>query len=418
VSGALDRTIKVWDAKLPSQSASAGHKDRVTTCVFSPDSTRAVTGGDDGRVYTWDATTGSNPKILPVSPVACCDFSPDGRMIAVASGYSSFRLVDAETGESVAAVGNLKSGDSFVFSCAYSPGGCYVVAAYEDTSLRIWNTKLAIKAWNGDSGADPYVCQLPGQGRRVTACAYSPNGLEVVSGYRDGALIIWRLNGESRLDDGTLVLSGHPGDVTDCAFSPDALFVVSSSTDKTLKLWNAASGELIATLSGDTGEVNACDFSPDGRFVVSASADRTLRFWEVASGKQVCEFQEGSGAPTGLWASGKTASGGTWVLRSGATAAAWSPNGKRVVAGFDFGSVYLLRLQSSEIGPPIVTAWCGSHDEEFAAGCPFCRRWFYVPAGALGSIVSCGCGEQLKLNSFTIDADWRAIARAWRGDDG
>jgi WD40 repeat protein len=348
---------------------------------------------------------------------ACCDFSPDGRMIAVASGYTAFRLVDVETGESIAAVGNLKSGDSFVLKCAFSPDGRRVIAAYDDTSLRIWDTKLAIEAWKGDYSADPFICQLPGQGSRVTACAYSPNGLKVVSGYVDGTLIIWSLNVEGQRDDGTITFKAHRGDVTDCAFSPDGALVVSSSIDTTLKLWDAANGELISTLSGHAAEVNSCDFSADGRFVVAASVDRTLGFWDVAKATLDCEFLEGSGAPIEWWASGKTASGGRWVKRSGATAVAWSPNGKSVLAGFDYGGVYMLRPQGLGFGPPVATAWRASQDEGFAIGCPFCRRWFYVSAGALGATMPCVCGEQLKLNEFTIDADWRPIARAWRGDD-
>jgi hypothetical protein len=47
-----------------------------------------------------------------------------------------------------------------------------------------------------------------------------------------------------------------------------------------------------------------------------------------------------------------------------------------------------------------------------------------VPASALGAVIACPhCGGRVKLNPFTINADWRPIAAAWKttandGSDG
>jgi hypothetical protein len=38
-----------------------------------------------------------------------------------------------------------------------------------------------------------------------------------------------------------------------------------------------------------------------------------------------------------------------------------------------------------------------------------------VAASALGAVIPCPhCGESVKLNPFTINADWRRIAAAWK----
>jgi hypothetical protein len=52
-------------------------------------------------------------------------------------------------------------------------------------------------------------------------------------------------------------------------------------------------------------------------------------------------------------------------------------------------------------------------------GCPLCRVWSEVDASTLGAVIPCPhCGESVKLNPFTIDADWRRTAAAWKAIDG
>jgi hypothetical protein len=66
-------------------------------------------------------------------------------------------------------------------------------------------------------------------------------------------------------------------------------------------------------------------------------------------------------------------------------------------------------------GPPVLTAW---HDDRgYAFGCthPNCRTWSEIPQSALGKEIACQhCGKPVKLNPFTIQGDWRPIARAWK----
>ena len=66
--------------------------------------------------------------------------------------------------------------------------------------------------------------------------------------------------------------------------------------------------------------------------------------------------------------------------------------------------------------PIIVTAWVSPTDHSHAIGCPLCRVWSEVPASALGTELACpNCKGSLKMNPFTLDADWRPVAKAWSG---
>jgi len=51
---------------------------------------------------------------------------------------------------------------------------------------------------------------------------------------------------------------------------------------------------------------------------------------------------------------------------------------------------------------------------ELAFACPLCRTWSEIPASAFGTELPCPhCGKPIKLNPFTINADWRQVAKAW-----
>ena len=68
------------------------------------------------------------------------------------------------------------------------------------------------------------------------------------------------------------------------------------------------------------------------------------------------------------------------------------------------------------IGPIIVTAWAHPDDGSHAIGCPLCREWSEISPGDLDKELPCpNCEGALKVNPFTIDSDWRPIAKAWWG---
>jgi hypothetical protein len=70
-----------------------------------------------------------------------------------------------------------------------------------------------------------------------------------------------------------------------------------------------------------------------------------------------------------------------------------------------------------EIGPIIVTTWVSPEDDSHAIGCPLCREWSEISPEQLDQVIDCPkCEGALKVNPFTLNADWRPVAAAWRGD--
>jgi uncharacterized protein YjbI with pentapeptide repeats len=164
---------------------------------------------------------------------------------------------------------------------------------------------------------------LLGHGGDVGACAWSPDGKQVVSGAYDRTLKVWDAESGKCL----LTLSGHMGVVRACAWNPDGKRVVSGASDRTLKVWDAESGKCLLTLVGHGGDVSACAWSPDGKRVVSGASDSKLKVWDAESGKCLLTL-------VGHWGDVR--------------ACAWSPDGKRVVSGASDSTVKVWDVESSQ----------------------------------------------------------------------
>ena len=86
-----------------------------------------------------------------------------------------------------------------------------------------------------------------------------------------------RLRWRHLISKGRAVLKGHNRCVVCCAFSPDGVRVVTASRDMTARIWGTETGAQLRSLDGHTSLVMSCAFSPDGVRVVTASGDRTAR---------------------------------------------------------------------------------------------------------------------------------------------
>jgi WD40 repeat protein len=123
---------------------------------------------------------------------------------------------------------------------------------------------------------DPWITvrKLEGHTDEILGCAYSPDGLSIVTHSLDGTCRVWDVgNGRCRA-----VLKGHSGCVYDATFSPNGRLIASAAQDKSVRIWDAASGECIRALEGHPEEVSRTAFSPDGQ-VVAASSGQDVWLW-------------------------------------------------------------------------------------------------------------------------------------------
>ena len=454
VSGAEDKTLKVWDLESGTELATLpGHSSKVWAVALTPDGRRVISGSGDGTLKVWDIRaalhggleSGAAPAALRghSDSVNAVVVTPDGRRAVSGSWDNTLKVWDLASG---AELTTLRGHGASIRAVKVTPDGRRAVSASWDCTLKVWNLESGVE-----------LATLAGHGTGITAVAITPDGRRAVSGSFDDTLKVWDLESGAEL----ATLRGHTDDVETVAVTPDGRRVVSGSRDKTLKVWDLASRASWTTLLGHSGAVTAVAITPDGHRAVSGSSDHTLKVWDLEGWKEMASLLGHRGA---VWAVAVTpdgrraVSGSTdhtlkvWDLESGCEVATFSddghlnacdacPDGVTMLAGGARGWLHLLRMENLVPGPAVVTAWQkgastarsdapwqqwrrppGTQKQKAAVaspafGCPHCHTWSEVPESALGSELPCpSCGRQVWLNPFVVEADWRPVAAAWKGE--
>jgi WD40 repeat protein len=164
-----------------------------------------------------------------------------------------------------------------VSAAAFSPDGMLVATASHDHSTMLWNRQSGVRVTRRLSR------QHEG---KVNALAFSPDGASIVTASDDKtACISDAMTGLSRV-----CLSGHEGAVLAASFDPDGARILTASADMTARIWDATSGAEIFRLAGHLGGVTTASFSADGTRVITASLDGIAHVWDTATGKEVAQL--------------------------------------------------------------------------------------------------------------------------------
>jgi WD40 repeat protein/transcriptional regulator with XRE-family HTH domain len=310
-SGSEDGTARVWEAMTGKEVARMTHEEGVRGVAFSPNGKHAISRSGRDTDLIWEVSTGklvrTNSEIVTTDHQ---DFSRDGRYEVTADDIVA-RVIDTATGKEVARMTH----DEWVSSVAFSPDGIQVVSGSRDKTVRVWEIqprRAVLQVAHDDV---------------VNSIVFSPDGKYLLSGSDDKTARIWEV-----MTGGEVARMTHDGEVLSVAFSPDGKYVASASFDGTARVWEAAAGNELArmehadvtelVLPDHAGprsesvpmtrkaEVQSIAFSPDGKFVVSVSYDRTIRVWEATTGKEVARM----------------------TYDHGIASVAFSPDGKYVVA--------------------------------------------------------------------------------------
>jgi WD40 repeat protein len=127
--------------------------------------------------------------------------------------------------------------------------------------------------------------------------AYSPDGVWLASGSRDGYVRVWSaasLQDDSSQASPVLALQAHRKGVNSVAFSPSAglqggAVLASGGNDAVARFWNPASGENLGLMVGGTFAIPSIAFLPDGSQLAVTNGDR-IRMRQVGSERIVGTF--------------------------------------------------------------------------------------------------------------------------------
>jgi len=293
----------------------------VSDVAFSPDGQMIATSSDDLQIRLWNADTGELRYELPGNrnAIFCMTFSPDRRWLAAGGDGGQIRLWNVETGQLWK---TLSGQDSEVTALSFSPSGTTILAvgstitswnidaeqanlSVKDILVRRFHTSNAtivaispdrgsvvasgdhgLTAW--DVSSDKSRTIVSGDGYKIRAVAFSPDGKTLASGGWDNMVRFWNFESGKEIH----TCAGHTNHIFDMAFAPDGKSVASAGRDSTVRVWDAGSGQLLSTLKGHSGRISTIAFSSDGKTLASGGRDATLVLWESPSTpRELVEFQ-------------------------------------------------------------------------------------------------------------------------------
>lgn len=288
-------TVRFFDWRAPKGQEALGRPMAhdgvaVKAMVLSADGTRLLTGDDQGRVWQWDSGTGDpiktargmehqgKKKAITTMAVSSAD------QLATGGDSGEVWLWDLQSGEGQPLP--MRPGDRRrVSDLAFSPDGkLLAVGEVSRGETEVWE----LDRLHGSENRLLYVLdtlrahpegEQGGQDRMlVDAVAFSPDGRFLATGDRNNRTILW----SAREGAPVLTLWGHTGQITGLAFSPDGTRLASTGSDYVLRLWETATGRPLLALSAHTAWIDDLAFSPDGTRLVTGARNGQVRLWDVA----------------------------------------------------------------------------------------------------------------------------------------
>jgi WD40 repeat protein/serine/threonine protein kinase len=260
--------VEVWDVERGALLASHPSPNLVQA---APDGSR-VAYLDGQKLHIMETRSGVTRAsgAVPFHDVMC--FQPDGRRLAVSTGFGKVALVDTE---SLQVLNTFEAHRNNVVGFGFSPDGRWLATGSMDNTIRVTDVSVNPPA---------AVATLRGQNGWIDHLRFSPDGSLLVSASQDRTVRLWETKtGESRA---ALQIEG-----TDPSFLPDGRTLIVGDAEG-VRFWDISSLDAWV-LRGHRGYVYPVMISPDGATIYSGGWDGyvgqpgSLRFWDAATGDEI-----------------------------------------------------------------------------------------------------------------------------------
>jgi WD40 repeat protein len=273
-------------------------------CAFTPDGRWLLTVGTGG-VYVRDAGNGAEVRRFgEFKSLRSADLSRDGTRLATLdySGEGGARVWDVATGSLVGkvAVPPVPPGSPRI--CLSPDGKKLAYSCSREPGIALYDVETGARllAWNAAR-------------ERIWDVAFLPDGSHLVSGGDDPVIRVW----DAATGKLAREIGSDLGETGRIAVSPDGNHLATIGQrradapsqvwqgDDFVRLWDLKTGKLLRRLSVPPGAthpnfpsgLNALAFTPDGKRLLAGGVDRAVRVWDLASGEEPRRIPEAAGIP-------------------------------------------------------------------------------------------------------------------------
>lgn len=291
-ASATEKKATLWDLKGNIIADFEGHRGLVNFVTFTPNNAQIITAAHDNRVILWNRRGDIIQEFLGhKEPIISVKFTQDGKSILTFSQDGTTRLWQLNNGVS----NNYLPLDEPVREVSYSSKESMILTGFDNGDATLWgpqNEKIRdFRGYSQKFQKSPVALSSDGShaitvGRdlhtrlwtiarnkivdstifagtgHVKVFAFSPDGKYIVSGSRNGSVLLKNLKGE------ILSQINFPEPVSTITFAPldnEKLVVVGTGFKSVLLDMNASHAKIIKEYDGHSDYVVSVAFAPDGK---------------------------------------------------------------------------------------------------------------------------------------------------------
>nr|CCA26004.1 premRNAsplicing factor prp46 putative [Albugo laibachii Nc14] len=279
-----------WHAPWKLKRVISGHLGWVRAIAIDPTNDWFVTGAADRTIKVWDLATGQLRLTLTghINTIRGLEVSPRHPYLFSAAEDKKVLCWDLECNKVIRSYHGHLSG---VFSLKLHPTLDVLITGGRDAVARVWDmrSKQQIHVLSGHHGT---VWSLETQGTDP----------QVITGSADSTIKLWDLAAGKVMT----TLTHHKKAIRALVKSPMDHTFVSGAADN-IKKWKCREGVLLRNLSGHNAVINSLAINQDG-VLVSSADNGSMHFWDYDTGycfqKELTKVQPGSlDSECGIYAS-------------------------------------------------------------------------------------------------------------------
>jgi WD40 repeat protein len=305
--GGSDGIVRLWDLDGRRRLAEFPAPD-VGDLAFSPDG-RLLAAATGTGALVWDVAQRQRlaPSApAPGNPAIHVAFSPDGRTLAIA-GTNDVTLLNLLTRERRALPGR-----AAIDALAFSPDGRHLAIAREGEPVELWDVRAP-------RSSPRRLSTL----RATSALAFDPSGQRLAAAGGGGTIVLVDPANGRQLP---VPLIGHSASVEALAFTGDGRALASAGDDGTVVVWDAAVDPRVTELARGREPAAALAASTDGTVVAAAYPSRAI-----------------------VWRLRPRAAQARELLADGIVRIALSGDGRTLAAGTQTGEVLLAHVAGGPV---------------------------------------------------------------------